>query len=47
MPFTFTITDRTNASVDATILPGQCTGPIKVAAGNVTVAEDADRRAST
>ena len=34
-PFTFTITDRTGVTDDRDGAAGQCTGPIKVAAGNV------------
>jgi hypothetical protein len=38
-PFTFTITDKTGFQDTENVLVGQCSGPIKVAAGNVTVAE--------
>jgi hypothetical protein len=38
-PFVFTVTDRTNASQQVSVLVNQCSGPIKVAAGNVNVAE--------
>jgi hypothetical protein len=39
VPFTFTISDRTGFSDTENVLAGQCSGPIKVAAGNVNVAE--------
>ena len=37
--FQFTITDRTGLKDTENVLVGQCSGPIKVAAGNVNVAE--------
>jgi YVTN family beta-propeller protein len=38
-PFTFTITDKTGVADTEHVFAGQCTGPIKVAAGNVGIAE--------
>ena len=38
-PFVFTVTDKTNVAVTVNVLVNQCSGPIKVAAGNVAIAE--------
>ena len=38
-PFQFTITDKTNVAIPVSVLVNQCSGPIKVAAGNVSIAE--------
>ena len=42
-PFQFTVTDKTNVAIPVSVLVNQCSGPIKVAAGNVAIAETADR----
>ena len=38
-PFQFTVTDKTNVAIPVSVLVNQCSGPIKVAAGNVAIAE--------
>src|SRR3954452_16004380 len=38
-PFVFTVTDKTNVPFQVSVNVDQCSGPIKVAAGNVTVEE--------
>jgi hypothetical protein len=38
-PVNFSVTDKTGAVVNPSVIPGQCSGPIQVAAGNVDIAE--------